>query len=189
MDFRSIKLYKGEEVDLDNLVHSLAGFGYRRQASVGDQGEFALRGGVLDIFPVTFDFPLRIDLDGAGISSIASFDIASGRRLFEHTIVIILPKRRPQASRFRSDQPLENFIDLRPGDYVVHTQYGIGRYRGITRQECPGKTSSSGSGRDKQDHMVIEYAQGDRLYVPKEFMHLGQKYIPCCGAGPRLRRR
>ncbi|MFQ5681293.1 MAG: DEAD/DEAH box helicase, partial [Candidatus Omnitrophota bacterium] len=36
---------------------------------------------------------------------------------------------------------------------------------------------------------VIEYAQGDRLYVPKEFMHLVQKYIPCCGAGKRLRRR
>lgn len=183
MKFRSIKLYKEEEIDLEKLLRSLSDFGYLRQSKVGEEGEFALRGGVLDIYPVTFEYPVRIELDSSKISSINSFDILSGKPIFEHTLVIILPKRKLKISKlnyFSEEEPLENFIDLHRGDYVVHNQYGIGRFMGIRKFGTENK---------KRDHMVIEYADGDKLYVPEDFMHLVQKYIPYLASGGAVRRR
>lgn len=180
MQFRSITLYKDEEIDLNKLLSSLLEFGYGRQAKLTEEGEFVLRGGILDIFPLTFEYPIRLELSDNKIASLASFDIVSGRRIFEHTLVIVLPKRKTSGvnlSHFSAEEPLENFIDLNVGDYVVHNQYGIGKYLGLQRVTSGAKAS---------DHMVIEYAQGDKLYVPCDFMHLVQKYIGFERRPPRI---
>jgi len=91
-----------------------------------------------------------------------------------------LPNVKPKSAGFRhfsEDDPLENFINLHIGDYVVHNQYGIGKFLGIRKIESNGL---------KRDHMVIEYAEGDKLYVPDSFMHLVQKYIGLEKRSPRI---
>ena len=180
MNFRSIKLYKQERIDLDKLLASLSGFGYQRHSKIAQEAEYAVRGGIIDIFPSTFEYPIRIELDNNKISSIKSFDKVSGRLIFEHTIAIILPKKISKNLKFRhfsEEEPIENFIDLAPGDYVVHNQYGVGKFTGIKRLESSGKMS---------DHMIIQYADGDKLYVPQNFMHLVQKYIGFARRPPRI---
>jgi transcription-repair coupling factor (superfamily II helicase) len=66
------------------------------------------------------------------------------------------PRRRPTATR-RRFAPESFFADLSPGDYVVHAEYGIGRYQGMVKKKL---------GDIEREYLEIEYAGGDRLYVP-----------------------
>jgi transcription-repair coupling factor (superfamily II helicase) len=68
-------------------------------------------------------------------------------------------------------------VDIHGGDFVVHVAHGIGRYLGL-------KKLRSAKGIDK--HLVLEYDEGDRLYVPLAELHLVQKYIGFEGKPPKL---
>ena len=73
------------------------------------------------------------------------------------------PRSRSKTSAFLSD-----FRDLAAGDYVVHVEHGIGQYVGL--KEIPQADGS------KAEFMVLEYAEGARLYVPLTRLDLVQKY-------------
>ena len=79
----------------------------------------------------------------------------------------------------RKERPaLYNFEDLKPGDFVVHVDYGIGLYRGLVRLEADGQG----------EFLLIEYEGGDRLYVPVERLDLVHRYIGPSERPPRLDR-
>jgi transcription-repair coupling factor (superfamily II helicase) len=163
----------------------LVEFGYRRQPNVAEEGDFAQRGGILDVFPVTFDAPIRVEFDGDKIARIRSFNIATGEAFLDHQMAIVLPfkgilprklksHRRPVISE---DLPINNFVDISPGDHVVHVKHGIGRYRGIERvKEAAGLV----------DYIVLEYAEGAKLYVPIADTGLIQRYIGFEGKPPKV---
>ena len=180
--FKSLKLYKGGTVDLEQLGAVLAEFGYKRREQAGEEGDFSRRGGVVDIFPYTFELPIRLDIDGDVISSIRTFSPSDGKPLFEHHIAIILPVKKLGTGKtvsFTEEFPIENFVDLKAGDYVVHTQHGVGRFLGLQKAASGGKT---------KDHLVIEYDRQEKLYVPVDSMHLVQKYIAFATRRPKLYR-
>jgi len=58
--FKSLKLYTGGTIDLDTISATLVDFGYKRQEQAAEEGDFARRGGILDIFPFTFELPIRL---------------------------------------------------------------------------------------------------------------------------------
>jgi transcription-repair coupling factor (superfamily II helicase) len=187
--FESLKLYKNEELSLNKVHGRLVDLGYRRQAKVSEEGDFAQRGGILDIFPMTFDEPIRLEFDADRLARIKSFYIATGTPFLDHQMAIILPvkgvlPRRLKARRtaagglsLSEDLPISNFIDISPGDLVVHVKHGIGRYKGIERvKELKGTV----------DYIVLEYAVGARLLVPMDDMNLVQKYIGFEGRPPKL---
>jgi transcription-repair coupling factor (superfamily II helicase) len=70
-------------------------------------------------------------------------------------------------------------MDISPGDYVVHIDHGIGIYRGIINLTVKGI---------KQDYLLIEYAQGDKLYVPVDQFNLVHKYIGIKDKAPKIYR-
>ena len=72
---------------------------------------------------------------------------------------------------------IDTFVDLNMGDYAVHVNYGIGKYLGLTRKSSNGK---------EKDYLTLEYAEGDKLYIPVEQMNFVQKYISGGGHNPRL---
>ena len=72
---------------------------------------------------------------------------------------------------------IETFVDLNIGDYAVHVNYGIGKYLGLTRKMSNGK---------EKDYITLEYAKGDKLYIPVEQMNFVQKYISGHGEAPKL---
>lgn len=74
-------------------------------------------------------------------------------------------------------QKILSFADMRPGDYVVHENYGIGKFLEITQLE---------EGGHKKDFIKIKYAGEDLLYVPVERMDVVQKYIGSDGSAPKL---
>ena len=167
---------------MDQALRTLVDFGYQRQEAVSSEGDFSRRGGILDIFPFTFELPIRLELADDKIQSIKTFAPSSGKPLWEHKIVIILPIKKTSASKtisFTEDFPIQNFIDLNIGDYVVHTQHGIGRFLGLKNLKIGDRS---------QGHLVIEYDRQEKLYVPVDSMHLVQKYIAFQGRRPKLYR-
>ena len=174
--FQSLELFINQTIDLQNVVHNLVALNYRKTDQTIQEGDFSLRGGILQIYPTNFDSPIRIDFDENTIRLIASVSPA-GQSIWQHKIVIILPHRPSKKEVFSSDIPLNNFVDIEQGDYVVHNNHGIGRFLGIKELDHRNQ---------KKEHLIIEYAHGDTLFVPKHDMHLVQKYVSFNKKPPRL---
>jgi len=69
-----VEVREGDEVPLDDLAGQLAEFGYRRSDLVTEVGDFAVRGGIFDVFPPGTDDPLRIELFGDTVETVRRFD-------------------------------------------------------------------------------------------------------------------
>jgi transcription-repair coupling factor (superfamily II helicase) len=67
--------------------------------------------------------------------------------------------------------------ELEPGDFAVHRIHGVGRYGGITHRELAGA---------ERDYLILEYAEGDKLFVPSDQVGMVAKYVG--GDAPRLHR-
>ncbi|MBE6062563.1 MAG: transcription-repair coupling factor [Clostridium butyricum] len=85
-----------------------------------------------------------------------------------------LKKRR---SKKKGVSKIKSFAELKPGDYVVHVNHGIGVYKGIKQIEVGGH---------KRDYLDIVYDKGDKLYVPVDQLDLIQKYIGSEGKSPKV---
>ncbi|MDT8715740.1 transcription-repair coupling factor [Clostridium sp. 19966] len=72
---------------------------------------------------------------------------------------------------------IKSFTELKLGDYVVHSNHGIGVYKGIKQLEVDGL---------KRDYLEISYDDDDKLYVPVEQMDFVQKYIGSEGKSPKV---
>lgn len=88
-------------------------------------------------------------------------------------------KRVPASVKRAKSRPIDSFVELNKGDFVVHVNYGIGRFIGIDR------ISNSTT---ERDYIKIEYAEEETLYIPIEQVNLVQRYIGSEGASPRLDR-
>lgn len=77
---RSFKIKTGEDINVDDIVNKLVKAGYSRFDQVDGTSQFAVRGGLMDIFPPGADEPVRIELWGDTVDSITNFDIATQRR-------------------------------------------------------------------------------------------------------------
>lgn len=80
-DLEPVTVDQGDEVDLDNLSQRLINAAYIRVDMVEKRGEFAVRGGIIDVFPPTESHPLRIELFGDEVDEIRRFAVADQRSL------------------------------------------------------------------------------------------------------------
>jgi transcription-repair coupling factor (superfamily II helicase) len=92
--------------------------------------------------------------------------------LFQVAPAVERPSRRLRTSGFFSD-----FSELKPGDFVVHVDHGIGQFEGLRQIESGGR---------KGEFMLLRYADDARLYVPLERMDLVQSYRVLEGVQPTL---
>ena len=175
--FKSLELIVHQVIDLDLVLNNLISLGYRKSHKTLQEGDLSQRGGVLDIFPSGFDSPVRIDFDDDKIRAIASVNPESGKFVWQHKIIIILPHKTSSKTIFHSDIPLNNFVDIQKNDYVVHNYHGIGKFLGIEEVEI---------NHEKREHLIIEYQGGDKLFVPKHDLRLVQKYISFHKKPPRV---
>jgi transcription-repair coupling factor (superfamily II helicase) len=104
----------------------------------------------------------------------ANLAIFGARDLFDESESVV---SRPQRQKSKVSAFLSDFRDLQVGDYVVHVEHGIGQYQGL-------KEINQGDG--NAEFMLLEYAEGARLYVPLTRLDLIQKYRSSEGAKPLL---
>ncbi len=76
---KSIRLKLSEEINLQNLILRLIEIGYEQEKMVSHPFEFSVRGGIVDIFPVSFEHPIRMELFGDTIDSIREFNVITQR--------------------------------------------------------------------------------------------------------------
>ncbi|MDP9398223.1 MAG: transcription-repair coupling factor [Actinomycetota bacterium] len=80
-DLEPISLHAGEDAALDDVVERLAAAAYTRVDLVERRGEFAVRGGILDVFPPTEEHPLRVEFWGDTVEEVRWFKVADQRSL------------------------------------------------------------------------------------------------------------
>ena len=96
--------------------------------------------------------------------------------LTDHDIFGKSYRKRKHFKR-KGSRPIESFLELKPGDYVVHINHGIGIFKSIERMSAGGV---------ERDFLLIEYEGDDKLYVSLDQISLVQKYIGLEGKKPRI---
>jgi transcription-repair coupling factor (superfamily II helicase) len=102
-----------------------------------------------------------------------NFSVLGDRDLFDESELLA----RPTKSKQKSASFISDFRELKPGDYVVHIDHGIGRFQGIRQ------IAADGMGRE---FMILTYYGDDKIYVPLERLDLIQKYSSGENAHPPL---
>lgn len=130
-------------------------------------------------------FPIeRFRRDGK--VDILTGEISRGFRLQDDGLVVIAEEeifgprtKRRGLSEIRKKQILTSLAELKPGDYMVHLDFGVGVYQGLQHISLQGSEG---------DFLLLEYAGNDKLYLPVDRINLVQRYIGAEGTEPRLDR-
>lgn len=102
-----LEIAKGSSVDLGEASAVLVDMGYERNYMVERRGEFAVRGGILDVFPPSSERPIRAELWGDEVSDLREFALASQRSLGDVDAVEIAPCRELRADETTVDRAVE----------------------------------------------------------------------------------
>lgn len=112
--------------------------------------------------------------------------INKGFRFIESGLLVISDNElfsRSQARKVKSrrrspdTRAIDNFLDLKDGDLVVHVSQGIAKYRGMALMDSEG---------EKEEHLLLEFRDALIVYVPAALIHLVQKYIGPAKSMPEL---
>ncbi len=88
-------------------------------------------------------------------------------------------KHTPKSVKTVKSAVIDTFVELNPGDYVVHVNYGIGLFKGIERVKVSG---------NERDYIKLEYYDNETVFIPIEQVNLVQRYIGNEGDAPKLDR-
>lgn len=110
-----ISLKEGDSLDVDKFKSRLVELGYEKTETVEGVGEFAIRGGIIDIFPLTEETPYRIDMWDDEIDTIRSFDVESQRSIERVESVNIYPATEMVLSKTRINKGIKAIeAELKP---------------------------------------------------------------------------
>ena len=135
-EIEPVTLTVGAEAEFDAVIARLVDLAYTRVDMVGKRGEFAVRGGILDVFPPTAEHPVRAEFWGDEISEMRMFAVADQRSIPEIAVdsVVAVPCRemlltedvRDRAAKLAADHPpLENSVTGSIPDMLAKLAEGI----------------------------------------------------------------
>ena len=148
-------LEPGARNQFSPFLRKLSDMGYVKISRVEHRGEFAVRGGIADVFPINFDHPIRIEFSGNTIATISPLLLQAEAK----------PLKLPAAKDASGHERLW-LSGLRTRDYLVHIDHGIGIFRGM-----------------EDSYYALEYApprkggRPDRLLVPRFQARKLSRYI------------
>ena len=140
----TLYIEKNQKYNLSQFLRKLDEMGYEKVLSVSEPGEFAQRGGVVDVFPVNLNCAVRFEFLGNRIEQVILLPIKIEN---EQKSKEILKKK------LKSQKLFSDLKGLKSGDYLVHLDHGIGIYN----QQLAIAD---------QQYYQLEYASGDKLYIP-----------------------
>lgn len=141
--------------------------------------EVLREGGIEVVWDQTGSAPLS-----GGSVVVTRGNLESGFECTEPRLVLLTgqeiygrPQKKRRARFTQEGVKISAYTDLRPGDYVVHVNHGIGQYQGMKTLVVAGV---------HRDYLQVQYAGADMLYVPVDQVNLLQKYIGTGDDSPRL---
>jgi len=150
-----IYLTKNQSYNLSFFLRKLDEMGYEKVYQVADPGEFSQRGGIVDVFPINEKQAIRFEFLGNKIETIEELNV----KVKDEKASKELLKKKLKSQKLFSD-----LKGLKPGNYLVHLDHGIGIYN--EQQEIDG-----------QPYYLLEYASNDKLYVPVGLERKLSRYI------------
>lgn len=128
-----------------------------------------------------------LSVRGGGLLEVCEGQISGSTRILDMGLVFIseddvFGRKLRRRRIYRSPREaffLKSFSELTEGDYVVHRDHGIGIFRGLKRIKVEGM---------ENDFLLIEYAEGDKLFIPVDRLEAIQRYIGPEGHVPRVDR-
>ena len=168
--------------DLKKALLSLA-YENMNLSPVQSLGQFSARGGLVDVWLERYASPVRLDFFGNRVESIYLFDPIHHQpiRNLDHIDIFRYlftskPKVKwPKEVLTKFEQLL--LSDIKPGDLVVHIDHGIGRFLRIESRNLEGRS---------RYYLLVEYAKGEKLYVPVQQIDRLSRYIGVKGYRPKL---
>lgn len=158
----SMKLAIGQKVDPVQLAATFTRMGYEKENLVEIPGTFSIRGGVIDVYPLTEKLPVRLELFDEEIESIRSFALETQRSLEERTQVMITPAQEMPGDQCTLDaacQRLENEIARVLPSYSVATRQQVkGKFNVYVEQMKEGIV-----GTGMEQFLVHFYPEADSL--------------------------
>jgi len=151
-----IFLEKDQSLNFSQFLRKLDEMGYEKVFKVQEPGEFSQKGGVIDVFPINLKNAVRLDFLGNEVDQIKILEdakVADEKRSKD-----ILKKR------LKSQKIFSDLKGLKPNDYLVHLDHGIGKFIGIENFS-------------EQNYYVLEYAEEDKLYVPVGLERKLSRYV------------
>ena len=142
---------KGEETKLSEFLRKLDEMGYENVQNISEPGELSRRGGIIDVFPLNSKHAVRVEFYGNLIENIEKLPLA----IEDEKEVKERIKKKLKRQKIYSQ-----LGTLKPGDYLVHLDHGIGRLAGFA-----------------DNYYILEYAQNDKLYIPKGLERKLSRYI------------
>lgn len=155
-----IFLEKYQTYNFSQILRKLDEMGYEKVFKVDSPGEFSQRGGVLDVFPINFNQAVRLDFLGNKLEEI---------KLVGQVVENEEKSKNILTKKLKSQEQFSDLKNLKPGDYLVHLDHGIGKFVGIEKFQMQTPEPS--------EYYVIEYAGQDKLYVPVGLERKLSKYV------------
>lgn len=161
---KKIKLNLNNEYDIDNLKSKLFDLGYKKEVTVTKTGEIAIRGFVIDVFPISYNNPIRIEFWGDQIDSIREFDVNS-----QLTIKNIEEIEISSITEFLIDSPLDTFLNKQRDLVKYLNPVSINDY-------CNGITVFNDYNQIKVSYQnlleeIYNYALSENIKNDVKFMH------------------
>jgi len=147
----TLYLERNQNYNFSQFLRKLDEMGYERVWQVSEPGEFSQRGGIIDVFPINLNFAVRFEFLGNRVEEILELPI---RIEDEEQSKEILKKK------LKSQELFSDLKGLKPGDYLVHLDHGVGVYNGLDA-----------------NYYILEYAAGDKLYIPFGLERKLSRYI------------
>jgi len=151
----TLYLEKNQGANLSEALRKLDEMGYEKVLQISEPGEFSQRGGILDVFPINSSRAVRADFLGNKIENIEQLPMEIKE---EKTAKDLLKKK------LKSQKLFSDLKGLKAGDYLVHLDHGIALFSGMTESQ-------------DLNYYVLEYALGDKLYVPVGLERKLSRYV------------
>jgi len=163
---------KDQKCNFSQILRKLDEMGYEKVYQVSEIGEFAQRGGIIDVFPINSNCAFRLDFLGNKVEAIEELTV----KIKKEAQVKERLKKKLKSQKLFSD--LKN---IKGGDYLVHLDHGIGRF--IKKDILAGypKPESAVSyevgNLPPTRYYILQYAAGDKLYVPQGLERKLSRYV------------
>lgn len=175
-----------QKISPAKVSKKLVAFGYESMGidKVFSHGQFGQRGGVVDLWLERYNLPARLDFIGDKIEAIYLFNSLTSEKEKSLKKIFLIPyKSTPTfAPTWAKKQIGKNerlfLSEIEQGDLVVHIDHGIGRFVSLEYREI-----EAGKGKT---YLIVEYAKGDKLFVPVDQIERITKYIGSSGRKPPL---
>ena len=155
-------LEQDQKISISEVLKKIDELGYEKVFKITEPGEFSQIGGIIEIFSINSAFAIRLDFLGNKIETIEKLPIEIEN---EKNSKELLKKK------LKSQKIFSDLKGLKSGDYLVHLDHGVGRLEGV--QLLPGRKELNSF----QSFYVLEYAQGDKLFVPVGLERKLNRYI------------